>query len=151
MSLMIFYFQPNHHGSVRRQKRLKIPHCGLGSITGNTPSKIIVLVSPTGQGTPQGHQHTGYGTTGVVKVRVSSSLQIQTRFSNNVATPKREEAGASMCRHAIQAQPSHRLGGSSSARIGSQAGFSDCSYIGSCHQLKMATSPSQFLSETFSP
>ena len=143
MSLMIFHFQPKLHGSVRGQKQLTIPHCGLGSITGNTPSKIIVLVSPTRQGTPQGHQHTGYGTAGVVKVRVSSSLQLQTRFSNTVARPKRQTAGDCLCLHAVQARPSHRMIGFSSAVMSPQSGFWNCSHVHYCHQLKLDTMQSQ--------
>ena len=151
MSLMIFYFQPNHHGGAMQQKWLTMPLGCLGSINWNAPSKCFILVSTTRQGTPQRHQPTGYCTAGLFEMKVSFSIQIQTRFSNTIATPKSQGAGASLCRHAIRAWPNHKLGGSSPALIGPQSGFSDYSHICSYPQRKMATPPSQCLSKTFSP
>ena len=84
-------------------------------------------------------------------MKVSLSAQIQTRFQNTLATPKRQGAGASLRQHTIQAQPSHMLGGSSPALIGPQPGFSDGSHMCSYPKLKMDTSPYQCFSKMFSP
>ena len=91
---MISYFpQPNHHGCAMQQEWLTMPHGCLGSINCNTSSKCFILVSTTRQGTPQGHQHTGYCTAGVFEMKISFSIQIQTRFLNTIAIPKRQGAG----------------------------------------------------------
>jgi hypothetical protein len=129
MNLVMFYLQPNHYGSAMRHKWLTMPHGCLGSIDWNAPSRCFVLVSTARQVTPQGHQHTRHCTTGEFKMKVSLSTQIQTRFPNTFETPKRQRVGASLCQHAIRAQPNHKLGGSSPALIGPQSGFSDCSHI----------------------
>ena len=148
---MIFYLQPNYHVSAMQQKWLPIPQGRLGSINWNTPSTIFILVSTTRQWTPQRHQHTGYCTAGVFEIKVYFSIQIQTRFSNTIAILKGQGAGASLCWHAIQARPIHKSDGSSPALIGPQFVFPDYGHICSYPQLKMATPPSQCLSETFSP
>ena len=148
---MIFYFQSNHHGDAMQQKWLTMPHGCLGSIKWNTPSKCFILASTTRQWTPQRHQHTGYCTPGVFEMKVSFSIQIQTRFSNTVAIPKRQGAGASLCQHEIRAWPNKKLDGSSPALIGPQSGFSDNSHICSYPQLEISKPPSQCLSVTFSP
>ena len=127
-----------------------MPQGCLGSINWNTPSKCFVLLSTTRQRTPQDHQHTGYCTAGVFEIKVSFSIQIQTRFANTIATPKRQGVGASLCQHAVRARPNHKLDGSSPALIGPQSDFSNYSHICSYPQLKMATPPSQCLSKTFS-
>ena len=148
---MIFYLQPNHYVSPMQQKWLTMPQYCLGSSNWNTPSKCFVLVSTTRQRTPQDHQHTAYCTAGVIKMKVSFSIQIQTRFPDTIATPKKQGAGASLCRPVIQARPNHKVGGSSYALIGPQSGFSDYSHICSYPKLKMATPPYQCFPETFPP
>jgi hypothetical protein len=64
------------------------------------PSKLGVLVPTLRKSTPQGHPHTGHCTQGGFQMKVSVSIQIQTRFQ---AIPKRQRAGASLRQHAIRA------------------------------------------------
>ena len=123
MNLMTLSLPPNHHVSVMRQKCLTIPHGCLGSISWKTSSRRVVLVPTSIKVTPQSHQHTGHYTSGDFKMIVSLSIQIQTMFWNTLETPKRQGSGASLRQHAIRAQQSHKLGGTSSALIGPQPGF----------------------------
>ena len=147
---MMLSLPPNHHGSAMQHKCLTTPHGCLGSINCKAPSRRVVLVSTARKVTPQSHQQTGHCTAGEFKVKVSLSIQIQTMFQNTLATPKRQGAGASIRQHAIRAQPSHKLGGSSPALIGPQPGFSDCSHMCFYPKLMLATSPYQCFSEMFS-
>ena len=146
MNLMMLSLPPNHHGSVMQQKCLTMPHGCLGSINWTTPSKHGVLVPALQKATPQGHQHTGHCTSGGFQMKVSLSIQIQTRFQ---AIPKRKRAGASLRQHTIWAQPSHKSGGSSPALIGPQPVFAECSHMFFYTKLKMTTSPYWCVSEIF--
>ena len=145
---MMLSLPPNHHGSAIKQKCPKMPHGCLESINWKTSSKRGFLMPTSRQMTPQGHQHIGHGTSGGFQMKVSLSIQIQTRFQ---AIPKRQGAGASLRQHAIQAQPSHKLGGSSPALIGTQPVFANCSHMFSYTKPKMAKSPYQCVSEKFLP
>ena len=82
---------PNQHGSAMQQKCLKMPHGCLGSINRKASSRQVVLVPTARKLTPQGHQHTGHCTAGEFKMKVSVSIQIQTRFQNTLVTPNGRE------------------------------------------------------------
>ena len=145
MNLIMLSLPPKHHGSAMQQKCLTMPHGCLGSINWKTSSKRGVLVPTSRNVTPPGHQHNGHGTSGGFQMKVSLSIQIQTRFQ---AIPKRQGAGASLCQHAIRAQPSHKLGGSSPALIGTRPVFADFSHMFSFTKRNMATSLYQCVFET---
>ena len=144
---MMLSLPPSHHGSTRQQKCPTMSHGSLGSNNWKTSSRRGVRASTSRKSTTQGHQHTGHCTSGQFKLKVSLSIQIQTRFQ----TPKRQGAGASLCQHAIRSQPNHQLGGTPPALIGPQPVFANCSHMFSCAKLKMDASPHQCVFETFFP
>ena len=147
MTLMMLSLPPGHHGSTRQQKCPTMPHGRLGSNSWETSSRRSVRASTLRKVTTQGHQPTGHCTSGQFKLKVSLSIQIQTRFQ----TPKRQGAGASLHQLKIRAQPNHQLGGSPPALIGPQPVFANCSHMFSYTKLKMAASPYQCVFETFFP
>ena len=147
MTLMMLSLPPGHHGITRQHKCPTMPHGRLGSNSWEMSSRRSVCASTSRKVTTQGHQQTGHCTSGKFNLTVSLSIQIQTRFQ----TPKRQVAGASLCQHAIRAQPNHQLGESSPALIGPQPVFANCSHIFSYTKLIMAVSPYQCVFETFFP
>ena len=147
MNPMMLSLPPGHHGSTRQHKYTTMPHGCLGSNSWETSSRQGVSEPTSRKVTTQGHQPTGHCSAGQFKLKVSLSIQIQTRFQ----TKKKLEAGASSHQHAIRAQPNHQLGGSPPALIGPQPVFANCSHMFSYTKLKMATSLYQCVSKMFFP
>ena len=147
MTPMTLSLPSGHIGSNRQQTFPTMSHCCLGSSSWGTSSRRSVRTSTLRKVTTQGHKPTGHCTSGQFKMKVSLSIQIQTRFQ----TPKRQGAGANLLQHTIRAQPNHQWGGSPPVSIGPQPIFANCSHIFSYTKLKMTASPYQCVFKIFCP
>ncbi len=116
---------------------LSLPSGHLGSSCCVKSLRQSVNASTSRKATTQVHQTTVHRTSGQFKIKMSSSIQIQTRFQ----TPKSQGVGARLHQHAIQTWTIHQLSGSHPASIVTQPVVANCNQILSYPKLEIIARP----------